>query len=101
VKTKEKVVKLGKGDVLCPHCGGTGKVSRKPLEASVSKVRHERLGCDVYIVTLSERVDRSQWDSLAKEARARMGWWSRAFGPAPAGFAFREERLAKEFAKLV
>lgn len=72
------------------------------LTLEIVRRRHDRRGCDVWIVTLSEKVDRATFEELCIAARKLGGNYSRAWRPtnSPAGFMFEEEAKAEEFVRL-
>ena len=81
------------------------KAGTAPIEAigglSISHHVHTKKGFDMWICSLADRVDRGTYDHLLSEAKARRGWYSRAWNGTPAGFAFKCEDKAKEFAAVV
>ena len=58
---------------------------------------HTKKKFKMWIVTLSARVDRDTFQRLLDAARGAGGWYSRAWGNSPAGFAFKSEQQAKDF----
>lgn len=67
------------------------------LGMEIKKHFHSKMNQDVYIVTLSERVDRAKFDELNMAAKKMGGWYSRTFHGSPAGFAFKTEEDAQRF----
>ena len=66
--------------------------------ATVEKHTHTKHGFDMWIVKLGERVERDEFERLRDAAKALGGWYSRAWGSSPAGFAFKDEATAQGFA---
>jgi N12 class adenine-specific DNA methylase len=67
------------------------------MRMDVKKHYHTKMGQDIYIVTLSDRVDKAKFVELNTTAKNIGGWYSRAFRGSPAGFAFKNEAKAKLF----
>lgn len=65
---------------------------------SITEHTHTKRGFQMWIVQLSGRVERAEYDRLLIAAKARGGWYSRAWGGTPAGFAFKAETAARDFA---
>lgn len=65
---------------------------------TIEKHVHTKKGFDMYICIMSERVEREQYMALLSEAKALGGWYSRAWGGTPAGFAFKRLDAAETFA---
>lgn len=59
---------------------------------------HTKKGFDMYIFVLADRIDRADFDALREKARDAGGWYSRAWGTTPGGFAFKEREKAEAFA---
>lgn len=66
--------------------------------AAIERHTHTKGGFDMWVVTLSDRVSREEFDSLRDTAQAAGGWYSRKWGKSPAGFAFKSEAAAQAFA---
>lgn len=64
----------------------------------VEQHEHTKHGFDFWIVVLAERVDRDQFSALLDDCKSAGGWYSRKWGTSPAGFAFREQAAADQFA---
>lgn len=64
---------------------------------SIERHTHSKKGFAMWICTLSERVDREDFDRFLQAAKALGGWYSRAWDGTPAGFAFKSEAKALEF----
>lgn len=69
--------------------------------ASIEKHVHTKKGFDMHIVILSDRVEKSEFMRLLGLAKESYGWYSRKWGSTPAGFAFKEEQAAIEFAAQI
>lgn len=65
---------------------------------TISEHVHSKKGFAMWIVQLAERVDRAEFERLLDDAKAHRGWYSRAWNGTPAGFAFKQETAAREFA---
>lgn len=65
--------------------------------AAIERHTHTKHGFDMFIVTMSERVERETFDSMLATAKGLGGWYSRKWGTTPAGFAFKDEVKAGEF----
>ncbi|HEY9286151.1 MAG TPA: hypothetical protein VIP46_22055 [Pyrinomonadaceae bacterium] len=72
------------------------------LTMEIVKRHHSRRDCDVWIVTLSERVGRATFEELCIAARRLGGNYAREWRPtnSPAGFMFDEEEKAEQFVAL-
>ena len=66
---------------------------------AIERHTHTKKGFDMWICPLADRVEREAFDAMLSEAKALGGWYSRAWGGTPAGFAFRSEEKARAFAK--
>lgn len=80
----------GNDNAPAAHDGGALPIERHT---------HTKKGFDMWICTLADRVDREAFDAMLAEAKALGGWYSRAWGTTPAGFAFKTEEKARAFAK--
>lgn len=69
--------------------------------ATISEHTHTKRGFQMWIVELAEKVSRERYSELLTEAKNRGGWYSRKWGTTPAGFAFKEEEQAQDFAAIV
>lgn len=70
--------------------GGTGY--------TIEKHHHTKKGFDFYIVVLADRVDRAEFEDIRLSCKRAGGWYSRAWGGTPGGFAFREKADAVTWA---
>jgi len=68
---------------------------------TVSEHTHTKKGFQMWIVSLAEMVDKSEFFELLDIAKSGGGWYSRAWKGAPKGFAFKEEERAADFAAIV
>lgn len=59
---------------------------------------HTKHGFDMWVVILADRVEREDYERLLSAAKAVGGWYSRAWGKSPAGFAFKAQDVAQAFA---
>jgi hypothetical protein len=73
------------------------KVDLGGVEWSIVKGYHTRRLCDVWIVVLSDRVDRELYRELESKARQLGGWYGKKWGTNPGGFNFTDEGQAKKF----
>jgi hypothetical protein len=64
---------------------------------AIEKHIHTKHGFDIWIVTNQARVEREAFDSMLAHAKLSGGWYSRAWGGTPGGFAFKKESAAAEF----
>lgn len=64
----------------------------------ITKIFHTKMQKDIFIVSLAEKVERATYDALLEKAKSFGGWYSRAWGESPAGFAFKDEGDAQQFA---
>lgn len=65
---------------------------------TIEEHTHTKRGFQMFIAYASERVDRDTFTAWLAKAKELGGWYSRKWGSTPAGFAFKEEETAKEFA---
>lgn len=68
---------------------------------SISEHTHTKKSFQMWIVSPSDRSERAIYDERLAQARSLGGWWSRAYRGTPAGFAFKDQGKAKEFAAMV
>ena len=67
----------------------------------LSKTQHTKKGHDLYVATLTERVDRDKYNELNRRAKQLGGYYSRyARDGAIPGFQFRDEESARKFMGL-
>lgn len=60
-------------------------------------VYHTKMNCDIFIVTIPEKLQRADFDALLEKARKLGGWYSRKWGDSPNGFAFKTQDAAESF----
>jgi hypothetical protein len=65
---------------------------------AIEEHTHTKRGFQMWIVALSDRVERAEYERLLSAAKASGGWYSRKWGSAPAGFAFKSDEAARDFA---
>jgi hypothetical protein len=65
----------------------------------IEKHTHSKHGFDMWIVIMPDRVPREEYDFLLNMAKDFGGWYSKRWGSSPAGFAFKDEAKAKQFAE--
>lgn len=79
-----------KADTVTAPAEGTGY--------QIEKHRHTKKQIDMWIVVLSNRVERDEFERLRDSCESAGGWYSRQWGRTPGGFAFRSEEAASEWA---
>jgi hypothetical protein len=67
----------------------------------VQKHFHTKKQRDMWLVVVQRRLERDEWEAALGYAKAMSGWYSRAWGPTPGGFAFWDEEAARRFAGAV
>ncbi|AFJ21498.1 gp43 [Salisaeta icosahedral phage 1] len=68
------------------------------VEFSIVEAYHEKRDIPLWVVQLSERVDRSKFSSLKRAAKSLGGWYSSySRGQAKPGFQFEDEESAEAF----
>jgi len=65
----------------------------------IEKIYHTKREQDIYIVKPSIRLPTNEYNRISNSAKYKGGWYSRAWGNAPAGFAFETVEKAEAFAK--
>lgn len=65
---------------------------------TIEEHTHTKKGFQMWIVCLSERVEREEYTALLSKAKSAGGWYSRKWGDCPAGFAFKDPAAAEKFA---
>ncbi len=65
---------------------------------TIEEHTHTKKGFQMFIVVLADRVERAEYDRLLNAARDAGGWYTRAWGTTPGGFAFKTAERAQEFA---
>tara|TARA_R110000772_G_C13284254_1_gene437433 strand:+ start:28 stop:2118 length:2091 start_codon:yes stop_codon:yes gene_type:complete len=76
------------------------KAPSKAEGVTIEEHTHTKKGFQMWIVILSGRVERSVFISLREQAKVFQGWYSRKWGTAPAGFAFKSLEDAEKFVSL-
>lgn len=66
---------------------------------AIEEHTHTKRGFQMWIVSPETRVDRETFSAWLVKAKERGGWYSRKWGSTPAGFAFKEQDAAQEFAR--
>lgn len=64
---------------------------------AIEKHFHTKGGFDFWLAVSAERVEREQFERQRDAAKAGGGWYSRAWGKTPGGFAFKSESAALAF----
>lgn len=75
----------------------TAHAASQPLLFEVEEHTHDKKGWQYFICTMSERVERAEFDRMLYAARAVGGWYARAWAGRPSGFAFKDEAKALAF----
>lgn len=93
-----------KGIAPAPAAPPTGGNDNAPAAAiggglAIERHTHTKKGFAMWICTMPGRVEREAFDAMLAEAKTLGGWYSRAWGTTPAGFAFKSEEKAQAFAK--
>lgn len=65
--------------------------------AHIEEHTHTKKGFQMFIVIMSQNVDREEFNRLRSEAQALNGWYSRKWGSTPCGFAFKDQSIAEQF----
>jgi hypothetical protein len=65
---------------------------------AIEEHTHTKHGFQMFIVSLSDRMDRADFLSMKAAAVNLGGWYSRKWGSTPCGFAFKELSTAQTFA---
>lgn len=82
-----------------PERAKATKGTSAPVDGvSVSEHTHTKRGFQMWIVSPGERVSREEFMALLAKAKEAGGWYSRKWGDTPAGFAFKGQDAANEFA---
>lgn len=67
----------------------------------VQKHYHTKRGVDFWLVVLSDRIERPEFETIRNKCKAAGGWYSRKWGSAPGGFAFDNQDDAETFSASV
>ncbi len=65
---------------------------------TIEEHTHTKKGFQMFICIMADRVERAEFDTLRANAEAMGGWYSRAWGRTPGGFAFKDRATAEAFA---
>lgn len=65
---------------------------------AIEEHTHTKKGFQMFICIMAGRVERAEYLELLAKAKELGGWYSRKWRGTPAGFAFKEESAAVEFA---
>lgn len=67
-------------------------------EYAIEMHTHTKFGFDMFIVVSGNCVDSATFSAQRERAQSMGGWYSRAWGSSPSGFAFKELETAQAFA---
>jgi predicted RNA methylase len=83
----------------------TANVPTRPAQAvgnvTIEQHTHTKKGFEMFIVILADRVERETYLDLLTKAKGLGGWYTRKWDATPAGFAFKIEANAEEFAAMI
>lgn len=65
--------------------------------AGIEKHFHTKRQVDFWLVVLTDRVERTEFETLRTQCQSAGGWYSRKWGKTPGGFAFDSEEKAESF----
>lgn len=65
---------------------------------TIEEHTHTKRGFQMFIVILSDRVERDEFKALLVTAKSLRGWYTRAWQSTPGGFAFKDSDAAQSFA---
>jgi hypothetical protein len=71
------------------------------VDSQIVEIFHTYRNCPVWIVTLSERIDRDAYNAALVSAKSRGGWYSKKWNDSPAGFAFTTIDAARAFSEEI
>lgn len=91
-------VSLPEGEWSVPDKTATVETS-ETLTAGIEEHTHTKKNIQMFIVILSEKVEKDIFNSLRDNCKARGGWYSRAWSQTPGGFAFEDLETAETFKK--
>ena len=69
------------------------------LTAGIEEHTHTKKNIQMFIVILSDRVEKDEFNSLRDSCKYRGGWYSRPWSTTPGGFAFVDMESAERFKK--
>lgn len=81
-----------------PHKPETPKPVTNGSGYNIEQHHHTKGNFDFFIVVMAEHVERDAFNVLRDSCKAAGGWYSRKWGSAPGGFAFRKEDDAQVWA---
>jgi len=84
--------------IIAPPSVETPQPDQIALGVTIEQHTHTKRGFEMWIVCLADRVSRERYLELLAMAKSLGGWYSRKWGNTPAGFAFKDESKAREFA---
>lgn len=91
-------VSLPEGEWSVPDKAATVETS-ETLTAGIEEHTHTKKNIQMFLVILSEKVEKEIFNSLRDNCKARGGWYSRAWSQTPGGFAFLDLETAETFKK--
>jgi hypothetical protein len=65
--------------------------------AKLETHQHTKHGFLMFMVTIADRLERSEWERLTAAAKATGGWYSKQWGTTPGGWAWKDEAPALAF----
>lgn len=74
--------------------------SSQATGAHIEQHVHTKHGFDMFLVVMDDRVSKDEFMTLRHKAEAMQGWYSRAWGNTPGGFAFKEQPPADSFLSM-
>ena len=86
----------GKAAPVKPAAPASGASNASGL-FSIEQHTHTKRGFEMWIATMTERVERDDYNRFLAAAKALGGWYSRKWGTTPAGFAFKSAEAARQF----
>lgn len=80
----------------------TDKARQTPVSGvHIEEHTHTKRGFQMFIVILADRLEAAEFQALTATAKAAGGWYSRAWGQTPGGFAFKDKGAAETFAASI
>jgi len=82
----------------------TDAARQEPIQAGAVRIEehtHTKHGFQFWLVILSDRLERAEFDALVSTCKAGGGWYSRQWGSTPGGFAFKDKSAAEAFAAAI
>lgn len=65
--------------------------------AKLETHQHTKHGFLMFMITIADRLERSEWERLTAAAKATGGWYSKQWGATPGGWAWKDEAPALAF----